>query len=104
MILLQVTHGNTGVSFHNFRTSLWVVLAYTLTYLGFAVLSSRVADCFGRKPVVLVGAFIFTTFSFASGFAQSLNQLIAFRALQGVGGSMMYAITIICFPELAPLP
>jgi MFS family permease len=46
---------------------------------------------------------MFTIFSLAAGFAQTMNQLIALRTLQGVGGSIMYSITIICFPELSPL-
>lgn len=91
-----------GVEFNSFQTSLWVVLGYTLTYLGFAVLASRLADVYGRRLIVLIGAFIFTAFSFGSGFARNMNQLIAFRTLQGIGGSIMYSITIICFPELSP--
>jgi MFS family permease len=79
------------------------VLGYTLTYLGFAVLACRLADVYGRKMVVLVGSCIFVAFSFGSGFAQNMNQLIAFRTLQGIGGSVMYSISIICFPELSPL-
>ncbi|SMR57004.1 unnamed protein product [Zymoseptoria tritici ST99CH_1E4] len=76
-----------SIEFNNFQTSLWIVLGYTLTYLGFAVLSYRLADVYGRRLVVLFGAFIFTAFS----------------TLQGVGGSIMYSITIICFPEMSPV-
>ena len=45
---------------------------------------------------------IFFAFSIGCGFAQSLNQLIAFRALQGVGGSGLYALTIVIFPDISP--
>lgn len=99
---MLITNNHLGVEFESFQTSLWVVLGYTLTYLGFAVLASRLADVYGRRVVVLIGALIFTAFSFGSGFSQSMNQLIAFRTLQGVGGSIMYSFTIICFPELSP--
>lgn len=92
-----------GHEFNDFQNSLWIVLAYTLTFLGFTVLASRLADVYGRRAMLLAGAVIFTGFSFGSAFAQSMNQLIAFRALQGLGGSVMYSIGILCFPELSPI-
>jgi MFS family permease len=91
------------VEFNDFSNSLWVVLAYTITFLGFTVLANRLADVYGRRILLLVGAIIFTAFSLAAGFAQSMDQLIAFRALQGVGGSLLYSVGILCFPEMSPL-
>lgn len=46
---------------------------------------------------------IFTAFSLACGFAQTINQLIAFRTVQGIGGSGLYALGIIVVVESAPL-
>jgi MFS family permease len=65
----------------------WVALAYTLTYLSFAVLFARVSDVIGRKAAFLTAFIIFIAFSLGCGFAQNLTQLIACRALQGLGGS-----------------
>lgn len=65
----------------------WVALAYTLTYLGCAVLFARVSDVIGRKAAFVSAFVIFIAFSLGCGFAQSMNQLIVFRALQGLGGS-----------------
>jgi MFS family permease len=45
---------------------------------------------------------IFLAFSIGCGFSQSLDQLIACRALQGVGGSGIYSLTMIIFPEISP--
>ncbi len=59
------------------------------------------ADVFGRRDVFLASFVIFFGFSLACGFAQNINQLIAFRALQGVGGSGLYSLTMVIWPELA---
>ena len=45
---------------------------------------------------------IFLGFSLGCGFAQSLTQLIVFRALQGVGGSGLYSLSMVILPELVP--
>jgi MFS family permease len=80
----------------------WVVLSYTLAYLGFAVIFSRVADVAGRRDAFLGAFVIFLAFSIACGCAQSLPQLLVFRALQGLGGSGLYSLSMIIWPELAP--
>ncbi len=76
-----------AVDFGSIDNINWVALAYTLTYLGCAVLFARISDVVGRRAAFLGGYLIFVVFSLACGWAQSLNQLIAFRALQGLGGS-----------------
>ena len=45
---------------------------------------------------------VFFAFSLGCGFAQSLGQLIAFRVMQGVGGSGLYSLTLVIFPEITP--
>ncbi|EAQ87974.1 hypothetical protein CHGG_04593 [Chaetomium globosum CBS 148.51] len=65
----------------------WVALAYTLTYLSCAVLFARVSDVVGRHAAFAAAYVVFIVFSIACGFASGMGQLIAFRALQGVGGS-----------------
>jgi MFS family permease len=45
---------------------------------------------------------IFLSFSIGCGFAQSLNQLIACRAFQGIGGSGLYSLSMVIFPEISP--
>lgn len=76
-----------AAEFNEFGAVNWVALAYTLTYLSFAVLFARVSDVVGRKAAFLTAFAIFIAFSLGCGFAQSLTQLIACRALQGLGGS-----------------
>ncbi len=91
-----------GTEFDALASVNWVALAYTLSYLGCAVMFSRMADIVGRRNAFLAAYVIFFGFSLAAGFSTNINQLIAFRALQGVGGSGLYSLTMIIWPEVSP--
>ena len=56
----------------------WVLLAYTLTYLGFSVIVARSSDVLGRKYTVLACFAVFISMSTECGCAQSLGQSILF--------------------------
>ncbi|KAI0539271.1 major facilitator superfamily transporter [Xylaria digitata] len=91
-----------GAEFNDIKRVNWVALAYTLSYLGCAVFLARISDVIGRRDAFLISYIIFIAFSIGCGFAQNLEQLIAFRAVQGVGGSGLYSIAMIILPEIAP--
>lgn len=91
-------------SFGNFDLAPWVVVAYLLTYTGFLIAFARLSDFFGRKNAILAALAVFTVFSGICGAAQSMEQLIVFRAFQGMGGSGIYAMTMVVVPEITPLP
>ncbi|RMJ14653.1 hypothetical protein BHE90_008974 [Fusarium euwallaceae] len=93
---------NIGVEFEALEEVNWVALAYTLAYLGCAVVFARISDIVGRRDAFIAAYIIFFAFSLACGFSANLEQLIAFRALQGIGGSGLYALTMIILPELSP--
>ncbi len=67
----------------------WVLNAYTLLFGGFLLLGGRAADLFGRKRLFIAGVSLFTLASLLNGLAQTPGQLIAFRALQGLGGALV---------------
>jgi EmrB/QacA subfamily drug resistance transporter len=67
----------------------WVVSAYTLTFGGFLMLGGRVADLLGRKRLFMGGLVLFSGASLACGLSQSDTQLIAFRAIQGLGAAII---------------
>jgi EmrB/QacA subfamily drug resistance transporter len=75
----------------------WVVTAYLLGATVTMPLWGRASDLFGRKPLFLAAIGVFLTGSALSGAAQDLTQLIAFRALQGLGagGLMTLAMAIV---------
>ena len=72
----------------------WVVNAYVLTFAGFLLLGGRAADIFGRRRVYLTGLFVFTLASVGAGFAATGTQMVAVRALQGVGGAILSPATL----------
>lgn len=89
-----------STSFSAPHTSTWVALSYTLSYLSFAVPFANLSDVIGRRAAWLLALTIFFAFSLACGFASTLMQLIGFRAVQGVGGSGLYSLTMIVLPEV----
>ncbi|MCL6091494.1 MAG: MFS transporter, partial [Actinobacteria bacterium] len=72
----------------------WVVNAYALTFAGFLLWGGRAADLLGRKRVFLSGLVLFTLASLVGGVAQSGTELIAARALQGLGGAVLAPATL----------
>jgi EmrB/QacA subfamily drug resistance transporter len=67
----------------------WIISAYTLFFGGFLLLGGRAGDLLGRKRVFLVGLVIFTVASLLNGLSSSSGQLIAFRAVQGLGAALI---------------
>jgi EmrB/QacA subfamily drug resistance transporter len=66
----------------------WVVITYGITLGGFLLLGGRAADLFGRRRVLVAGLGLFAAASLGAGLAESLGQLVASRAVQGVGAAM----------------
>lgn len=72
----------------------WVVDAYTLVVASVILLSGSLADRFGRRRTFQTGMAVFTTASLLCSVAPSLGALIAFRALQAIGGSMLNPVAM----------
>jgi EmrB/QacA subfamily drug resistance transporter len=67
----------------------WVVNAYVLTFGGFLLLGGRMADLLGRRRVFMGGLILFALASLAGGLATNDAQLIAARAVQGLGAAIL---------------
>jgi EmrB/QacA subfamily drug resistance transporter len=67
----------------------WVVTAYAIMFGGVLLLGGRMADLLGRRRLFIAGLVLFTVASLLSGLAWSEGSLIAFRALQGLGGGLI---------------
>jgi len=78
----------------------WVTTAYLLTSTVLVPIYGKLSDLFGRKPIFLIGVVLFLVGSAASGAAQSMNQLIAFRAFQGLGAAALLPIAIAVIGDL----
>ncbi len=72
------------------QTSLqWVISAYAIIFGGALLLGGRLADLLGRRRMFIAGLALFTASSLLCGLAWSEASLIAFRALQGLGGALL---------------
>lgn len=77
------------------ETSLvWVVNAYMLSFGGFMLLGGRLGDLYGHRRMFLLGLALFTAASAACGVAGSQTMLVAARAVQGLGGAVVSAISL----------
>jgi EmrB/QacA subfamily drug resistance transporter len=72
----------------------WVVTAYLLASTTSTPLYGKISDLYGRKQVFQAAIVIFLVGSVLSGLAQSMGQLIAFRAIQGLGAGGLMALAI----------
>jgi len=78
----------------------WVVTAYLLTSTVTIPVYGKFSDVYGRKAMLLVGVGLFLIGSWLSGLSQSMNQLIAFRALQGLGAGALMPVAMATIGDL----
>ncbi len=83
-----------------FNQYTWVSTAYLLTSTVMVPIYGKLSDLFGRKPIFLFGVVVFLLGSALSGASQSMDQLIAFRALQGIGAGALMPIAIAIIGDL----
>jgi EmrB/QacA subfamily drug resistance transporter len=83
----------------------WVINAYTLAFGGLLLLGARAGDLLGRRRVLLAGIGGFILASVLGGFAQTSGELLAARAVQGVGAAFaapsVLALLVGRFPQAA---
>jgi EmrB/QacA subfamily drug resistance transporter len=100
MLLLDITVVNValpdiqrdlGASFAQLQ---WVVDAYALTLATTVLAAGSLADLFGRRRVFTIGVVLFTAASFCCGISTDAGVLIGARAVQGVGGGVMFAVSL----------
>ncbi len=72
----------------------WIVTGYALTFASLMLIGGKLADAYGRRRVFVIGIVVFTLASLACGLAQSSEQLIAGRVLQGAGAALMNPATL----------
>lgn len=78
----------------------WLFSIYLLASAVTVPVYSKLADMFGRKPVILFGIGLFLLGSVLCGFAWSMPALIAFRAVQGLGAGAVLPITVTMVGDL----
>ena len=78
----------------------WVFSAFLLTQTATTVVFGKLADLYGRKPVLLVGIAVFLVGSVLCGCAWSMPSLVAFRLLQGAGAGAIQPVGITVVGDL----
>src|SRR5215813_11833463 len=80
----------------------WVLNSYSLTFGGLLLLGGRAGDILGRRRAFLGGLALFTVASLAGGLASSASELLAARALQGVGAAFATPATLATIVSTVP--
>ena len=91
---------------HDLHASLagleWTVNAYTLTFAVLLLTGAALGDRFGRRRLFAIGLAIFTGGSALAALAGSANELIAARAIQGLGGAIVLPLTLTILSAAVP--
>ncbi len=80
----------------------WVVTAYLLTSTASTPLYGKISDIYGRRVVFQFAIVTFLLGSFLAGASQNMTQLIATRALQGLGAGGLMALTFVIIGDIVP--
>ncbi|WP_329197463.1 MULTISPECIES: MFS transporter [unclassified Streptomyces] len=80
----------------------WTVNAYTLTFAVLLMFGSALGDRFGRRRLFIGGLSVFTAASAAAALSPGIDQLIAARAVQGVGAAVMMPLTLTLLTAAVP--
>jgi EmrB/QacA subfamily drug resistance transporter len=94
-ILPTIASDLNGVDFYT-----WVVTAYLLTSTVTVPIYGKLSDLFGRKPMLMIGITLFLIGSVLSGLSQTMWQLVAFRAIQGLGAGALFPISLAVIGDL----
>jgi EmrB/QacA subfamily drug resistance transporter len=78
----------------------WLTTAYMLTATTIVPIAGKLADLIGRKSVYIAGLIIFMVGSILCGMAETMEQLIIFRGLQGIGGGIMMPMAMVIIGDI----
>ena len=80
----------------------WVVTAYLLTATASTPLWGKISDLYGRRLLFQVAIVTFLVGSLLAGFSRNIEELIAFRAIQGLGGGGLMALAMATIGDVVP--
>src|ERR671935_255316 len=110
MLMLDIAVVNTALSriADDLDTGLsglqWVVDAYTLALASVVLTAGALADRFGRRRLFTIGLVVFTVSSGACAAASDIVFLDVARAIQGLGGAVMFAVSLAILADAFPDP
>jgi EmrB/QacA subfamily drug resistance transporter len=89
--IVSTALGKIVEDFNAYSSLTWVVTAYLITTTITTPIAGKFSDLFGRRLMLLIGVSIFGLGSLLSGMSGDINQLILWRAVQGIGGGIITA-------------
>src|SRR5262245_5243305 len=100
-IVSAITPAST-VQLEGYHAQRWMVLSFLLSQTAMTLIFGRLADRYGRRPVMLLGTGIFVAGSVLAGAAWSTAALIASRLIQGAGAGAMQPVAMTIVADLYP--
>lgn len=96
----------TITSFYNVSVGLsqWIITGYQVTATITPIVFAKLSDRLGKSKIFLIGLLIFTISSFLCGISTALPELIFFRIVQALGGSMILSINLAILMQIFPGP
>jgi len=94
-VLPKITRELQGIDLYT-----WVVTSYLVTSTAAIPIYGKLSDVFGRKPMLILGIVLFLIGSALSGLSQNMQELIAFRGLQGLGAGALFPISLAVIGDL----
>lgn len=89
--IIATALGKIVEDFNAFSSLSWIVTAYLITLTVTVPIAGKLSDIFGRRTVLLAGVAVFVGASLGSGLSANIDQLILWRAVQGIGGGIITA-------------
>ena len=85
-----------------FDLYVWVATAYMVAATVAAPIAGGLSDLYGRKPFFILGLVVFAAASVLLGMSRSMNAVIAFCAVQGIGGGLLMTASLVSVADLFP--
>ncbi|KAJ5202097.1 uncharacterized protein N7498_006760 [Penicillium cinerascens] len=101
--IIMASYGQIGSDLKALNLTSWIATSYFLTLTSFQPLYGKLSDIFGRKACLLFAYAIFGIGCLFCGLARNINELIAARVFQGIGGGGMTTVVSILMSDIVPL-
>ncbi|KAI9848942.1 MAG: hypothetical protein M1838_000322 [Thelocarpon superellum] len=101
--LIVSSYGKVGSDLKALNLTSWIATGYLLTMTAFQPLYGKLSDIFGRKPALLFAYSVFGIGTLCCGVSRTMNELIASRALAGIGGGGMTTVVSILLSDIVAL-